>query len=137
MNPLSIFIIEDGKLVGYERSGECNGCGDCCEAKHLIRYKMSFAGDDKEDKEQSDDDYSEFEGWSCLWAQSIWWWLYVYDDDTEGKMCSSFDKEARKCKAWKDPIEFPAICLYWPVHPKNITRFPRCSFKFKRVEETK
>jgi len=140
MTPLKLYIVEDGALVEYERVGECNGCGDCCEAKHTICYQVQVAGDTKLDTkldtDEPGDDFATHEGWTCLWAQGVWWWWFVYDDDEDRQRCSRLDAETRRCTCWMDTIDFPAICRYWPVHPKNIERFPRCSFSFTRAEKT-
>ena len=136
MTPLRLWIVEGGKLVEYERTGECNECGDCCEAKHSIRFQVSVSGDDEAEVDESQKDYSEWEGWVWLFAQGMQWWWFIYDDDGDSQQCSAFDTETRKCTIWRDDIKFPAICRYWPIHPKNVERFPRCSFSFRRIEAT-
>ena len=135
-----MYIVENGKLVRYERTGKCNMCGDCCGAKNTITYqiKSNFGNNTIEGKvkEVSEDDWSEYEGYTVFWAQRLWWYfriLKITDPPTSGR-CSEQDPETFQCKVWKDFDEFPVICRYWPFNPKDLEQFPNCSFKFIKEE---
>jgi len=63
---VQLYIVEDGKLVEYERLGECNQCGECCGGKNTITYQVEvrFAY-----KETEGDTYDQFkEDWT-EWPQ--------------------------------------------------------------------
>lgn len=132
-----IWSVEDGGLIKYERSGECNRCGDCCGHKGQISFQMKFAFDDSDDKDKVEDkdesDWSEYEGWSILYAQGIFWWFKITNIGGEGG-CHYYDSDKRLCTTWMSDRYFKPICRYWPFHPSNLEQFPNCGFSFERVE---
>lgn len=127
-----IWSVEEGKLVKYERTGECNQCGKCC-------YGIKFKWDVKSDKGQEEEEveqpnWSDHDGWRMIYAQGMWFYFKItsYTQDPEERCCEL--GEDNKCKIWKDPIKFKPICRYWPFHPDDVAAFPGCTFKFERIE---
>ncbi|HUW09841.1 MAG TPA: YkgJ family cysteine cluster protein [Anaerolineae bacterium] len=133
---MDVWIVENGQLVLYKRSGECNQCGECCCA-HTIEYQMSvsFKSQKPSADEAEDDDWSNSEEWSALQAQGVWWWFKVIEITDEPRPCPAYDSETRLCTIWQDMEKFRPICRYWPWNPKDITKFERCSFEFEQVED--
>ena len=121
------YIIESGKLVKYLRDGSCNQCGECC--KRIIDYELvTFVCDDC--KSLSDFEVSLPEGFSIFQAQGVWWILRT--EVTEKTWtCPNF--ESGLCEIW-DGWDFPVVCRYWPVHPRDLVNFPKCGFWFERIE---
>ena len=126
---LIIWIVENGEPVKYERTGECNGCGECCIG-HRIEFQFDVADAHSKGKEQVCD-YAEKEGWSALKAHGVWWWFRINEIADSGDRCGEL--ECGKCKVWKDDQEFPPLCRYFPVHPNNLEHFQKCGFSFRRV----
>ena len=123
---MRFWIVKDGKLVEYERLGECQRCGGCC-CTFLITCKIAaFASKDS----ISDHDWSDDEGFSVFYSQGLIWYMEFRVEEAEERVCKSLEKDI--CTSWmKD--EFPATCRYWPVHPDNLEHFPDCGFNFREV----
>lgn len=126
---VDLFIVEDGKLVEYERLGECNQCGECCcRNKISAGIQVTLAGTAGNDKEIGD--LSDWEGFSVFYAQGLWWWIETKTTDQKReKACECFIDG--KCADWKGD-DWPAICRYWPVRPQDIVSFPECGFEFRK-----
>ena len=130
---MDVWTVEDGELVCYRRTGECNECGQCC-CNCMITFQMEidFGSNVQENRDDPDFDWSCREGWNMFYAQGIWWYFKI--DNIVGKesRCESLMDDGR-CKSWQDPDTFRPICRYWPFHPDNLERFPTCGFRFERV----
>ena len=134
---MNIWIVEDGQLVQYERTGQCNQCGACC-CTHTISYSMSCTlrtPSRQVTEKDSDQDWAGSEGWSALYAQGVWWWFNVTEIEDKPDPCPGFSVETKRCTRWEDMEDFPPICRYWPVNPKDIAKFPQCGFSFERTED--
>ena len=131
------WTVENGKLVHYERTGECNGCGQCC-CTHTIKYQMEagFCSGKHDDKDEDDQDWSEREGWSMFHAQGIWWYFKITAIEDTPSHCPSLTDDNR-CSEWQNMDTFRPICRYWPFHPICLEKFPGCGFRFERVSEVK
>jgi len=130
---MELYIVEDGKLVEYERSGRCNGCGECCGVKNTITYQVQVAFDSKGEERVGEpwEDWSAWEGYTILWAQGLWWYFKVTKVEDIPSPCRKQDQETGRCSIWKTD-EWPAICRYWPFKPSDLEPFPECGFSFKR-----
>jgi hypothetical protein len=130
--------VEDGELVGYERSGECIRCGECCGVKNTLHYKMRVTslGSEESDanKEKNPVDWSKWGGWSIFKAHGVWWWFKIVRIEEAPQVCQSYDPDGCTCTVWMDEEIFKPICRYWPFHPSNLEYFPQCGFRFERVE---
>ena len=135
-------IVEDGKLVEYERTGRCNGCGECCGEKNTITYTVSVASGrlslrpDKYEKYGSPEGWEEWEGYSIFWSQGLWWYFKVTDvkDREVPAPCSQQDPDTKLCSLWKLD-DWPAICRYWPFKSSDLEPFPKCGFSFQKVSK--
>ncbi len=140
--PIDFYTVENGKLIHYIRTGDCNRCGECCGIKNTITYSIntSFRDtsvDNAADRDLSSEDWSEWEGFSIFLAQGLWWYFKVIDvvENETPHLCASQDGETKLCKHWNEPEEFPAICRYWPFKQSDLEPFPNCGFEFIRQDE--
>ena len=123
-------IIENGERVKYLREGSCNLCGLCC-CKNVIGVKIT-AGCGNEHNE-IETNWSDWEGYSEFSAQGINWWVKLdVRDEMREKPCLSLVDG--RCSTWKDD-DWLAVCRYFPVHPKDIEKFPECTFSFREIGE--
>jgi Fe-S-cluster containining protein len=127
---MEIWTVENGKLVSYLREGECNQCGECC-CSHRIVFRCTANSHGEEDDSEPDN-LAEWEGWHSLFGQGVTWWFKIDDVMEEGERCTCLTAD-NLCGIWKDD-DFPAICRYWPFHPSNLEKFPRCGFRFQRID---
>ena len=131
---MNFWTVEDGELVCYKRTGECNRCGQCC-CTHTIVYQMEVVFDSEcnGDDEENSCEWSEREGWNMFLAQGIWWYFKITEiKDTSGR-CPSLTED-NMCSEWQNMNTFRPICRYWPFHPSHVQKFPGCSFKFEREQ---
>ena len=129
---MRIYIVENGRLVAYERTGQCNHCGKCCY-KHIEFQITSQTFDPNyEPSADGDADWSEHEGFSILLAHGLWWYFkvnYVKDRDTACPML----RNGNECGEWMDAKRFRPICRYWPFNPHDLEQFPECGFAFEKA----
>lgn len=131
---MDFWTVESGELIHYKRTGECNQCGECCESKHTIGYKVEVEHRLKDTEEDKDFDWACREGWNMFLAQRLWWYFKTWSNVGDGHRCSQLTLKGQ-CRDHNDPIEMPAICTYWPMHPSHVAAFPSCSYSFERIEE--
>jgi Fe-S-cluster containining protein len=122
------WIVEDGELVSYLRTGSCNQCGRCCCQNEIGIQMEAYTGRRTEGKP----DYSQWEGWSHHRDQGIDWWWRLDVRDKMGDPCH-YQDEKGLCMRWDGDL--PAVCRYFPMHPRDIEKFPECGFSFERIEE--
>ena len=132
---MDFWTVENGELVCYERTGECNGCGQCC-CTHTITYQVEVGFDSGERDDEGDDDYSWSvrEDWSMFQAQGIWWYFKITSIEDTPSHCPGLTDDNR-CSEWQNMDTFRPICRYWPFHPSNLEKFPGCGFSFERTKE--
>ncbi len=103
----------------YERSGECNLCGECCK---YVFQSIS-------DEEYADPDHHR--------------WLALRGGRVGGTAYGTWDVLLHPCHALKEEEagrfvcgcygERPELCKRWPEHPWDVEPYPKCGFKFRRV----
>ena len=134
---MDVWIVENGELVLYKRSGQCNQCGKCCRT-HTITFisEISSISQEHGSDEVKEDDWSDHEGWSIFEAQGIWWYFKILEIKPKEDSDSTCPRltESNECTEWQTE-NFRPICRYWPFHPSNIEYFPGCGFSFERKEE--
>lgn len=129
---------ESNKAAEYKRTGECNGCGQCCVA--LIRYRVArFKG-------------RKTDNWGRLGcgANNKGTWYEVRDGKRRRAMqhieiamrpreeaCPSLNAD-NKCGVhsehdWKRDIH--TLCDVWPINPEQVKAFSECSFSFEKIAE--
>jgi len=129
---MDLWIIEGGDFVPYTRHGQCHQCGQCC-CTHTIEYRMSVSfSNDSEPGDDVAEDWSDWEGWSVLYAQGVYFWFKVTDIEDEPNPCPAYDAETHQCTIWQDPEKFRPVCRYWPFNPEDIVKFEGCGFSFER-----
>ena len=129
MSEKHFWIVEDGELVSYLRKGDCNKCGRCC-CQNVIGIRLeAFVGR----AEDGEPDYSQWEGWSYHLGQKVgWWWKLDVKDEMQESGCSAQNSDGL-CGDWDSDL--PAVCRYFPMHPRDIEKFPECGFSFVVLEE--
>lgn len=132
---MDIWTVENGELVLYRRSGECKRCGACCRDK-IIVYEMEVSVDsgNRDGEDNDDSDWSCREGQSMFLAQGIWWYFNIPEVKDDSQLCPKLTSD-NECSEWNTE-SFRPICKYWPFHPRNIEKFPKCGFRFEQYEDT-
>lgn len=101
----------------WERKGECNHCGFCCE--YLGSQKIgAFVTD------APDEDYLRVRGFRQTERDGVKGWLltgYIHTPCPQ--------HQANRCAIW---LARPKSCSDWPVTPEQILGTP-CSYWFERV----
>lgn len=138
--PVDFYTVENGELVHYIRTGDCNRCGECCGIKNTIAYSIntSFGEtsvDDDQDRDVQSEDWSEWEGYTIFWAQRLWWYFKITKVVDTPNQCGAQEPETKLCQMWDMPDEFPAICRYWPFRQSDLAQFQNCGFEFTRQDE--
>jgi Fe-S-cluster containining protein len=117
---------DTGIAIEYRRDGECNGCGQCCNAK--IMYLRN----------RNDDLYSRPGDLSGHWGEA-------HNDDNRIflKMIDVGSPRVAPCSAlgvdknWKSRCTIydkrPIICKEFPLLPREIEAFDQCSFRFVEI----
>jgi hypothetical protein len=134
------WIVENGAYVKYIRHGSCNKCGLCCCSNEIgIKMEACMSGDSGPSRPDINrgGNFDEWEGYSHHSDQRVdWWWKLDVKDKITGSVCESFDPLTNLCDVW-DEDDFPAVCRYFPFHPRDIEKFPDCGFSFERVDSDK
>ena len=135
----TFWAVESGELVRYDRSGECKQCGECCKAGIFYQTEVGTAARSHEHESEEEADWTGREDWNMFIAQGIWWYFKVGfpADDAVAQLVPCGDLDCAGgvnfCTSWQDE-GFRPICRYWPFHPNHVARFPKCGFKFEKVE---
>jgi len=129
-----IYIVEDGRLVSYERTGQCNRCGECCH-KHIgLQITTNTFNPDYEPGADDEANWDQYEGFSILLAHGVWWYFKItYIKDMDGA-CPGL-RNGNECDVWMDASRFRPVCRYWPFNPRDMDQFQKCGFSFEKVPE--
>ena len=122
---MNLHIVEKGKLVPYERFGECKQCGACCRKKITFTWTILKPG--KSGVDETPDDWHNWENWSVIYAHGIYWYILVTSVKDTDAPCGSL--EGNLCSVHGDQFELPALCPLWPIHPKDL--LPGCGYHFE------
>ena len=123
----AVWIVENGQEVKYTRTGECNGCGECCLKK--IAYRIATV-DSKQQKKKAEGSLADWEGWAVTSWHRIDWWVKATTQEEEMPPCQYL--KDKRCELW-GTNDFPAICALWPMQPSDIAAFPNCGFRIERA----
>ena len=126
---MNLHIVEDGKLVHYQRLGECKKCGECCRKKITFQWTILKSGTQPGDV--TPDDWSDWENYSIIYARGIYWYILVTKIEDQDKPCCSL--EGNLCAIHEDQFRIPPLCPLWPVHPKDL--LPGCGYYFEKAED--
>ena len=120
----AFWIVENGDLVLYKRTGECRQCGQCCCSNLITGERAIGSGEETKEGEE----YPDLEGHSAFLDGETWIWLkYTVSEKTRPNGCDSLVDG--KCGCHDDK---PEACRYWPVHPDNVAWFPDCGYEFEK-----
>jgi hypothetical protein len=119
-------------VTEYARSGECNNCGDCCGGE------VHYAFQRRDINEQID--MRATGGGYVMDGTGIW--QEIQDGDVRlfrkfqryestGTVCGNLVDN--KCAL--QSIGKPLLCQLWPVAPREIEVFLRCSYAFAKLAE--
>lgn len=108
--------MEDTKKLKWERQGECNNCGYCCEflgpqAIHITPKK----------DEVLDHRFHKLRQPAYLDNERAIFWYHIQAP------CTEHDEENKKCKIYDDR---PKICQLFPTFPTQVEGTP-CSYYFE------
>jgi len=127
---VNLYIVEDGKLVPYERLGECKQCGECCRKKITFQWYVAKPQEDDADPEG---DWLYWEGYSLIFARGAYWYIKVTgvkDPKADDERVPCWSLDGSLCSIHGDQFKMPPLCPLWPVHPKDL--LPGCGYSFVR-----
>ena len=114
----------------YERTGECNQCGDCCKRRVNTRMvdgdKMNHGGRTTD----GDGRWSEIDDGK----KEEFIKFYMEPGDTH-ETCVALDPYNRCIE--QEFGKKPWVCAIWPTAPSDIEQFPRCSYEFVEINRWK
>ena len=112
----------------WERSGDCNGCGDCCLGEVTYIFQR------RDINEQID--MRETGGGYVLDGTGVW--LEAHNGDQRlFRKFSKYEPTSKVCPHLADhkcalhALGKPMLCQLWPISPLEIAAFPRCSYTFR------
>jgi len=129
---MTIWVIRGGEIVGYERFGECLGCGECCER---LAYGCLMAESPKEAKDGKYADLTKKEGWAVEdWDdEAKWRWWGPFDITEREEPCECFVSDTKRCKRFGEE-DWKEICRKFPLRPEDMAGLSNCGFSFERLE---
>jgi hypothetical protein len=123
-----------------ERTGECNGCGECCMA--LIRL-TSIAWGRKARHEDAVNGVTRHD-------RTGTWHEITNDKETRRyikvEAIDTSEENRHRCDSLRDyngkgycdhHFDKTLICEAWPMAPEHVTPFPQCSYSFEVTGEWK
>jgi len=117
----------------YERRGWCNGCGECCTGELHYQYFPQPDSDIKSTREM-------YGGGPSVNGEGAW--QEIREGDLRiFRQLTTYDPTGRLCPSLAGNVctlhltGKPMICQLWPVAPREIVPFTKCSFSFVKVDE--
>ena len=112
----------------YERTGECNQCGDCCKNKKVINFDMIDG-----DKRSHGGDTTNGEGrWSEIDNGKQREFIRFYmGPDKQLLPCTALGPDNRCIE--QELGTKPWVCAVWPTVPSDIEPFENCSYQFVEI----
>ena len=121
---------DKGEAVEFERQGQCNGCGACCQS--VIRFTVCGTHGFNTDDLNNGGDTTSGKG---VWTELVFendmrrFWRIFEIDTVNLHPCSAL-LEGNRCAFHNHANN---LCTEWPLAPEHVTPFPECSFTFKEV----
>lgn len=122
---------DTGKVIQYQRNGECNECGQCCIA--LIGMKTAFDRSKGESGGRNGGTGTTEKGiWSEVEIDNASRYYQITEIDTENteSRCPALSQE-NKCTEHFDRAN---LCKDWPMSPRQAEPFSDCSYSFEEIE---
>jgi len=115
--------------VEYKRVGECNRCGDCCEAHIGFKTEMPYQAGRKAGGHGTNQEGIWQEVNTGRWRH---FYQLLFIRPGEGSKCPNNFTKDRLCATHED-VQRPWICREWPFSPRCIEPFERCSHSFEET----
>lgn len=118
---------DNGVAIEYARTGECNGCGACCQTR--IRFDFLTPKGETPDPNSG----SETTDRKGVWAEHDdgearrYFRFHEIPRSAEYHLCPVFATQAKRCMAYE---RRGLICSGFPFIPENVERFAECSYQF-------
>lgn len=123
---------DNGVVIEYERLGECNGCGDCCKAVIQFAVAGSLSG-------PPDDWATAGNGGPATGGTGVWGEVRVGDNRRFFKIIPADRNSDHRCQHLTEDNRCaiqqtkPLFHKAWPMSPRQIVQFERCSYSFRVV----
>lgn len=134
LDPKNLFYewnYDEGVVILYERLNECNGCGDCCMAAIQFAVAGRLTKGERPWEEHGN-------GGSDTTGTNIWSEVRVGEErrffrQIEAKpgtgRCQNLTEDMRCAIHFTKPLFHKS----WPMAPRQITEFKRCSYTFREL----
>ena len=115
-------------VTEYQRSGECNQCGECCKAG--VEFIVTSWPDDFDSKS----------GGTTTTGKGMWF-SFGDGDDRRFWQVRKVAPRTIKCGSLADNgicawhSEKERKCSDWPMHPSLVEPFKDCSYTFEKTVE--
>jgi hypothetical protein len=124
------------EAVEYERTGECNGCAECCKSQ--IHYMLNGKATNAFGAGKMGDTTNGREGvWSEYKVGKMRRFIKLGEVEEVGpeKFCEKLKDNQCVIHAIKSLRMGGqgALCLAWPIIPEHVELFKKCSFSFQEI----
>ena len=114
----------------WERTGECNFCGECCKTMIYMDDTTYGTGrEDGEDRVRKNSQSGVWHEWEA-YGRFRYWKIRIEPDEPPHHDCFMTNGEncydGAPCKG--------LLCTAWPLHPDHVKIFPECSYIFTEKE---
>src|SRR5258708_5824830 len=122
---------DEGVVILYERLGECNGCGDCCMAaiQFAVAGRLTHGSTPWEQHGNGGSETTASGVWSEVRVGAERRFFRQVAGKPGNERCKNLTEDLR-CE-----IHFtkPVFHKSWPMAPRQITEFERCSYTFREI----
>lgn len=138
-----VWLYPDGDLDQepelWQRTGECTRCGLCCTGPEM-RYATTRETLSQDEIERRIERRKEGPlvnyGWQLgvpiaveQWNGENTWWQRKLSEET--RVCKRYEGDG-VCRGYDN--DRPEICRKWPILPSDVEPYPKCGYRFERVE---
>jgi hypothetical protein len=130
----------NGIGIEYERTGECNGCGDCCKTR--IEYDGVGKLTNNKGAGRMGTTTDAVGIWSEYCTPRMRRFIKLRKIGEVGKaeeICPLLINGHCSMHLHKSLLigEEGALCLAWPIIPEHVELFKKCSYNFKEINRWK
>lgn len=124
-----------GIVIQYERRGECNGCGQCCQA--MIRYTLE--GKSTKGQAPMGNTTSGSGVWSEIQRGKMRRFIRLLEVGTQEHGCIHLTEKGCAVHGMKALTlrSRLALCDAWPMIPEHVALFDQCSYEFVETNRWK
>jgi hypothetical protein len=122
---------DEGVVILYERIGECNGCGDCCLAaiQFTVAGRLNKGERPWEEYGNGGSDTTGHDIWSEARVGDERRFFRIVDTQLNGGRCRHLTEDMRCDIHFTKPLFHKS----WPMSPRQVTPFERCSYTFREL----